>query len=407
MSAQIYMNKYKYNARDKSGKQVTGEVEASSDAVAARLVRDRGYILIDLKRSDRGLLGLGSKLSSRVSGGDVTAFTRQLATMVNAGLPVTESLQILRLQSKTSMKVIVTQILADVESGESLSKAFEKHPKVFSPTYIALTRAGETGGVLDKVLVRLADNLERTQEFRGKVKGAMIYPAIIVIGMIVVSIIMVVFIMPRLTELYTQFDAELPLTTKILTGISDFMINFWYIILIGLFVGFWGFKTYTKTNIGQRKIAEIVFKIPILGPLQKEVILTELTRTLSLMVGSGVPILEGLSVTAGVVGNIIISESLQKAAKQIEKGFPISYAFAQYPEAFPYILAQMISVGEETGKMEEVLSKVSHVFEVDSEQKVKALTAAIEPIIMIILGIGVAFLVVSVILPIYNLTTSL
>jgi type IV pilus assembly protein PilC len=401
------MNKYKYKARDKGGNLVTGEVEASNESVAARLVRERGYILVDLRSSGRGLLGIASKVGLRVSKGDVTAFTRQLATMINAGLPVTESLQILRLQSKTGLKPVVTQILADVESGESLSKAFEKHPKVFSPTYIALVRAGETGGVLDKVLARLADNLEKSQEFRGKVKGAMIYPAIIVVGMVVVSIIMVVFIMPRLTELYSQFDAELPLTTKILTGVSNFVINFWYLVVVFGGAAFWGFKAYSKTKAGQRKMASFMFKIPIVGELQKEVILTELTRTLSLMVGSGVPILEGLSVTSGVVGNIIISESLVNAAKQIERGFPISYAFAQYPDAFPYILAQMVSVGEETGKMEEVLSKVSHVFEVDSEQKVKALTASIEPVVMIILGIGVAFLVVSVIMPIYNLTTSL
>lgn len=401
------MNRYKYKARDKSGRLVTGEVEASNESTAARLVRDRGYILIDLAPAGSGLFGLKGKLKARVSGGDVTAFTRQLATMISAGLPVTESLQILRLQSRSSMKTVATQVLADVEAGESLSKAFGKHTTVFSPTYVALIRAGETGGVLDKVLSRLADNLERNQEFKGKVKGAMIYPAIIVVGMIVVSIIMVVFIMPRLTELYTQFDAELPITTKILTAISGFVINFWYLVILGLGVLYWAFRAYAKTKYGRRRIAKFVFRIPIIGELQREVILTELTRTLSLMVGSGVPILEGLAVTSGVVGNIIISEALQNASKQIEKGFPISYAFAQYPDAFPYILAQMISVGEETGKMEEVLSKVSHVFEVSSEQKVKALTAAIEPIIMIVLGVGVAFLVVSVILPIYNLTTSL
>lgn len=401
------MKKYHFKARDKTGKQITGEVEASTEQVAARLVRERGYILISLSASGGGIFGIADAMRSRVSGSDVTAFTRQLATMINAGLPVTESLQILKLQSKSSLKAIVTQILADVESGESLSKSFEKHPKAFSPTYIALVRAGEAGGVLDKVLERLADNLEKNQEFRGKVKGAMIYPAIIVLGMIAVSIIMVVFIMPRLTELYSQFDADLPITTKILTGISGVVINFWYLILIGLGVGVFAFRAYAKTKPGKRRIAEIVFKIPILGPLQKEVILTELTRTLALMVGTGVPILDSLSITSGVVGNIIISEALTGASKNIEKGFPISYSFAQYPDAFPYILAQMISVGEETGKMEEVLSKVSHVFEVDSEQKVKGLTAAIEPIIMIVLGIGVAFLVVSVILPIYNLTTSI
>lgn len=400
------MKKFKYRARDRNGNLVTGEVEASTESSAAKLVRERGYLLINLRPAG-GLFASFSKVGSRVSGGDVTAFTRQLATMINAGLPVTESLQILRLQSKSGMKQVVAQVLADVENGESLSKAFQKHPRVFSTTYVALVKAGETGGVLDKVLSRLADNLEQGQEFRGKVKGAMIYPAIIVIGMIVVSLIMIVFIIPRLTDLYTQFDADLPLSTRLLTGVSDFMINFWYLVLFGLAAAVWGFKTYTKTAHGKRKLAEFIFKIPIIGPLQKEIILTELTRTMSLMVGTGVPILESLSVTSGVVGNVIVAEALNGAANQVEKGFPISYAFAQYPDAFPYILAQMISVGEETGKMEEVLSKVSHVFEVNSEQKVKALTAAIEPLIMVVLGIGVAFLVVSVIMPIYNLTTSL
>src|SRR3989344_5399343 len=391
------MKKYKYKARDKQGKLVTGEVEASTPAIAAKLVRDRGYIVVSLNPAG-GILSL-NPLGSRVSAADVAAFTRQLATMVNAGLPITESLAILRLQAKPSVKPIVTQVLADVEGGDSLSSAMGRHPKIFSPTYIALMKSGETGGVLDKVLVRLADNMEKQQEFKGKVKGALIYPAIIVVGMVVVSVIMVVFIIPRLTDLFDQFDAELPITTKILQVVAD--------VVIGLGVGAWAFTMYKRTRAGNQKITSIMFKIPIVGDLQRQIVLTELTRTLSLMVGSGVPILDGLAVTSGVVGNIIISDALKDVAKQVEKGFPISYAFAQHPDAFPYLLSQMISVGEETGKMEEALGKVSHVFEVQSEQKVKALTASIEPLVMIVLGIGVAFLVVSVILPIYNLTTSL
>ena len=400
------MNKYRYKARDKSGNMVTGEVEASSINSAAKLVRERGYIVVSIG-SGNIFNALNQKLKSRVSQTDVTAFTRQLSTMINAGLPVDESLSILRLQAKPAMKAVAAQVLADVEGGESLSKSMGKHSSVFSPTYIALIKAGETGGVLDKVLVRLADNLEKGQEFRAKVKGAMIYPAIIVVGMIVVSIIMVVFIIPRLTDLYDQFDADLPLSTRIVTFISDAFINFWYLILALVGILFWGFTIYRKTEPGKLRIAKIMFKIPIIGDLQREVILTELTRTLALMVGSGVSIIEGIQVTSSVVGNPIIANSLRDTKKLIEKGFPISYAFAQHPDAFPYILSQMISVGEETGKMEEVLEKVSHVFEINSEQKVKALTSAIEPLIMVVLGIGVAFLVISVIMPIYNLTTSL
>ncbi len=401
------MNTYKYKARDREGKVVTGEVEAPTEEAAARLIRKRGYVVLSLKSPLASLSAIQSRFRSRVSASDLAIFTRQLATMINAGLPIVEALSILRMQSKQSMQNVVSQVLADVEGGQSLSSAVGRHPKVFSPTFIALIKAGETGGVLDKVLTRLADNLERQQEFRGKVKGALIYPAIIVVGMVIVSLIMVVFVIPRLTSLYEQFDAELPLTTRILTGVSGLVIKFWPIFIALGGGAAWGYNVYSKTKAGKRKLAEILFKVPIMGDLQKEILLTELTRTLSLMIGAGVPILEGLAVTSGVINNVIIAEALDEAAKQIEKGFPISYSFAKHPDAFPYILSQMIAVGEETGKMEEVLTKVSHIFEVDSEQKVKALTASIEPIIMIVLGVGVAFLVVSVILPIYNLTTAL
>ena len=400
------MKKYKYKAIDSYGKTVSGEVEAVNEDLAAKLIKKRGYIVLGINHS-RSQFSFLNRYKSRVSQADVTVFTRQLATMTNAGLPIVEALSILRMQSKANLQAVFSQILADVEGGESLSTAMKKHTRVFSPTYLALVKSGETGGVLDKVLDRLADNLEKQQEFRGKVKGALIYPAIIVVGMIIVAIVMMVFVIPKLTDLYTQFDAELPFTTRLLLGFTGIFTKYWYLAAIVIFIAGWSFSLYRKTTQGQHQIAEIMFKIPIFGDLQKEIILTELTRTLSLMVGSGVPILEGLSVTAGVVENVIISDALKDVSNQIEKGFPVAFAFAKHPDAFPYILSQMVSVGEETGKMEEVLAKVSHVFEVSSEQKVKALTAAIEPVIMIVLGIGVAFLVIAVILPIYNLTTVL
>lgn len=258
---------------------------------------------------------------------------------------------------------------------------------------------------MDKVLNRLADNLEKQEEFKGKVKGALIYPAIIVVGMVIVATIMIIFVIPKLTTLYDQFDAEMPFATRILLGISSLVTTYWFVFAAILAGGFFSFNAYRKTDVGKRKIAEFIFKIPIIGGLQRQIILTELTQTMAMMVGAGVPILEALSVTSGVLGNIIIQDALKDVGTQIEKGFPIAFSFAKHPEAFPYILSQMIAVGEETGKMEEVLTKVSHVFEVESEQKVKALTSAIEPMVMIVLGIGVAFLVIAVILPIYNLTS--
>jgi type IV pilus assembly protein PilC len=399
------MNRFTYKAKDKNGKLVSGDVEASTKESAVKLVKGKGLVVISIKPASRGILSIITSFRNRITTNDVANFTRQVATMVNAGLPIIDALAILRTQSKGPMKQVISQILADVEGGESMSGALGKHPKVFSPTFIALIKSGEVGGVIDEVLARLADNLEKQQEFKGRVKGALIYPAIIVLGMGVVGLIMMIFVIPRLTSLYDEFDAELPLPTRILIGISGVLIKFWPIFLLLAVGGVYGFSLYRKTEAGRYKTDEIIFKLPIIGELQKQVLLTELTRTLSLMVGSGVSILQSLSITAGVVGNVIISNALKDVAAQVEKGFPVAYAFAKHPEAFPFILSQMIAVGEETGKMDEVLAKVSHVFEVESDQRVKTLTSAVEPLVMVLLGLGVGFLVIAIILPIYNLTS--
>lgn len=399
------MNRFNYKAKDKDGRLVTGEVEANTLNDAARLVRGKGLYIISIKAKIDSPLNILKRFQERITSSDISTFTRQLSTMSNAGLPITEALLILRSQSKGSMQKMVSQILADVEAGESLSAAFSRHPKVFSKTYMALVKSGEVGGVMNAVLIRLADNLEKQEEFNGRVKSAMIYPVVIVIGMILVSIIMMIFVIPRLLSLYADFNAKLPLPTQILINISNFFINFWWLILLALAGGVYAFNLYNSTPVGGRQVDLLKFKIPIFGDLQRQIVLTELTRTMSLMVGAGVPILEALNITSEVVGSPIISDALKDSAKQVERGFPIAYSFGHHPEAFPFILSQMIAVGEETGKMDDVLTKVSHIFEVDSDEKVKGLTAAIEPIVMVMLGLGVGFLVIAVILPIYNLTS--
>jgi len=399
------MKRFNYKGKDKTGRVVSGEVEASDIASAAKLIHGKGYFVISISPKLDSPFSLIKRFNERITTRDIMTFTRQLSTMINAGLPITEALLILRSQSKRSMQKIVAQILADIEAGESLSGSIKKHPKLFSPTYIALVRSGEVGGVMDTVLVRLAENLEKQQEFNSKVKGAMIYPVIIVIGMVVVSFVMMIFVIPRLLSLYADFNAKLPLPTLILIGITNFFLKFWPVIFVLVGIAFYFFKLYKATPKGRRKVDELIFKIPVFGSLQRQIILTELTRTLALMVGAGVPILEALNITAGVVGNTVISEALQDSAKMVEKGFPIAFSFGKHPEAFPFLLSQMVAVGEETGKMDEVLTKISHIFEVESDEEVKGLTAAIEPIVMVVLGLGVGFLVIAVILPIYNLTS--
>ncbi|MGD8744212.1 MAG: type II secretion system F family protein [Candidatus Woesebacteria bacterium] len=401
------MKRFKFKAKDQKGARVKGEVEASTESLAAKLLRERGLIVIFLKEKRELPFNFVRKFRDRVKKGDVVTFTRQLATMINAGLPITEALLILRTQSIGAMQKVISQILLDVEEGESLSASLSRHPKVFDTTYIALIKSGELGGVLDQVLMKLSDNLERQQEFRSKVKSALIYPIIIVIGMVAVSLIMMVVVIPKLTQLYQQFEADLPLTTKFLIAVSDFMQKFWPLMFVAGGIGLYGLRVYLKSPKGKEAFDKILLKLPLVGELQKQIILTDTTRTLSLMVGSGVSILEALSISSEVVQSSVISDALKDAARLVEKGYPVAFAFSKHPEAFPFILSQMISVGEETGKMDEVLQKVSHVFETESDNKLKAVTSAIEPIILVVLGLGVAFLVVSIILPIYNLSTQL
>ena len=401
------MKRYKYKAKNEKGELITGEVEAGTPEHAAKLIRRQGLIVISITAKSGLSSDILKKYGERITMADITTFTRQFATMVNSGLPLTEALLILRSQAKGSMQKVVAQLLADVEEGESLSSSMSKHPQAFSKTYVALVKSGEMGGVMDEVLVRLADNMERQQEFRGKVKGALIYPTIIVLGMIGVAFVMMVFVLPQITDLFTQFDIDLPITTKILIFVSDLMARFWQLMILAFAGLAYGFKTYRGTENGKRKVDDLILKIPLIGDLQRQIVLADLSRTLSLMVGAGVSINESITISSEVAGNMVVADALKDVNKMVEKGFPIAFSFSRHPEAFPFILSQMVAVGEETGKIDEVLEKISHVFEVESDQKLKALTAAVEPIIMVVLGIGVAFLVISVIMPIYNLTTSI
>ncbi len=401
------MKRYKYKAKNDKGELIVGEVEASNETHAIKLIHHQGLIVISLSVKSGLSFNLLKKFGERITIADVTTFTRQFATMINSGLPLTEALLILRSQANGSMQKVVAQILADVEEGQSLSSSMSKHPQAFSKTYVALIKSGELGGVMNEVLVRLADNMEKQQEFRGKVKGALIYPIIIILGMVGVAFVMMVFVLPQITDLFTQFDVDLPITTKVLIAVSKMTTRFWPLMILAFGALLYGFKLYRGTNEGRRKIDELIFKIPLIGDLQRQIVLADLTRTLSLMVGSGVAIIESISISSEVVGNTIISDALKDVNKMVEKGFPIAFSFSRHPEAFPFILSQMVAVGEETGKIDEVLDKISHVFETESDQKLKAVSTAVEPMIMVVLGIGVAFLVISVIMPIYTLTTSL
>lgn len=397
------MPRFRYTAKDNTGSSQKGFVEALTINQALNMLHERGMTIIDLKEIIQPIsINIGH---SGISFSDLVYFTRQLSTMITAGLTLIEALGVLKQQtSKQALLKLISQIESDIQGGKSFTDVLEKHPNVFPPIYRALVRAGEASGKLDTILSRLADNLEKSKDFRSKIRGALIYPAIIVIGMVIVATIVMIVVIPRMTSMYQEFGVELPLPTQILIAISNFMVNFWYILLAGIIAGTVGFLKFRQTRIGRFFFAEVSLNLPIFGPLIKESTLVEVTRTLSMLIEGGVPILTSLEIAQNATSNILYQEAFINAAKKVEKGFPLSEPL-ESSKLFPPILGQMVTVGEQTGKLGDSLLKLSRYFETEAESAVRTLTTMIEPLIMVVLGLGVGFLVMAVLLPIYSLTS--
>lgn len=398
---------FKYVAKDFSGKKFSGEVEAVDNRSVVETLRKEGLITLGVtKRGEEKILNTASvpKIGGSVNTGEVVNFTRQLSTMLSAGLPLTDALVILQKQTKSvNFSRILAEVVADVEGGSSMSAAMSKHPKAFDIIYIKLIEAGETGGVLDKVLLKLASSLEKDREFKSKTRGAFIYPAIVVVVMILVIGLMMIFVIPKLTALYTEIGTELPLPTKILIAMSDFTRNYWWLLIL-LTAGFiYGFKFYSKTPVGAQQISKLVLVLPVWGKIRRTLVLAEFTRTLGLLIGTGIPIITALKVVRDILTSQAYKEGVDDAIKKVERGTPLYQPIAANP-AFPPLMSQMMRVGEETGKMDEVLGRLALFFEGESEHQIRNLTTALEPIILVVLGLGVGTLVLSIILPIYNLT---
>ncbi|MFA6602554.1 MAG: type II secretion system F family protein [Candidatus Shapirobacteria bacterium] len=401
------MPKYWYKAKDWSGKTVRGvlEMAMSTDVVAS--IRESGMIPLEVGPIEESVIVSSiRKLFGKISQKQVATFTRQLSTMITAGLPLTDALQLLKSQTgeRTMMTELVEEALNSVRGGRTLGTALNKYRSMLGEAYIASIDAGEAGGVLDKVLAQLADNLEKDTEFRGKVQGAMIYPVIVVVGMIAVSIIMMVVVVPKLLGLYADFGSKMPTPTLILMGISSFMTRFWFLIPVLVGGGLMFFKVGDKNEKFRLKRDEYILKIPIFGKLIQITIVANSVRTLSMLLSSGVPLVDSMRIVSRVAGNEVYLQAFLKISERVQKGFSIADSFAD-TAVFPPIVTQMVETGESTGKLDEVLMKVAGYFSVEAEQAVKSLTSAIEPLIMIVLGIGVAFLVIAVIMPIYNLTS--
>ncbi len=397
---------YTYRAKNKEGKTIKGVVEAEGEERAVSLLKDRGYFVISLKEG----AGIGLDLEKlnpikKVSRDEVVIFTRQLSTMINAGLSLNDALFSLKEQVSPKFAEIIDEVLRRVESGKSLGESLSGWPDIFSHIYVASVKSGEAAGVLDKVLSRLADDQEEEKAFRNNVKGALIYPIIVMVMMVIVGAIVMIFVVPKMLSLYTELDADLPAATKALMAISDFVVKAWWLVLALIGGLIYLFIKFRNTDQGARKIDEIILRLPIIGALQEKTILANMSRTLGLLLGTGLSLVEALDIIANSVGNLVFRDAIKQCARGVEKGRSLSGMMANF-SVFPPILYQMVAVGEGTGKIDESLEKVSSFFKGEAETAVKGLTTALGPIIMIVLGVGVMFLVVAVLMPIYNLTSS-
>lgn len=399
--------KLHYKAATKEGKIIQGILDAKDINEAALYLRNKEYLPIQIRKQESNLNLLGALGIKKVKTNEVVIFTRQMSSMLSSGLTLIRCLELYREQAQNSqMAEVIGGVATDIEGGKSFSAAIAKHPDVFSLIYVSLIRAGESSGLLDKVLQRLADNLEKQAKLRSTIKGAMMYPIIVVCLMILVVFVMMIFVIPQLTGLYQNLNIPLPLSTQIIISLSNFMIMFWPIVfgaIIGLVIFY---RKWSKTEKGKSVIDALILKMPIFGNLTKQTILTEFARTFGLLVGTGTLIVEALTETADTTGNVYYRNSIKGLARQVEQGIPLGEAMAAYP-LFPPMIVQLVKVGEQTGKVDESLTRASEYYEREVNQSVKTLTTAMEPFIMIILGVGVAFLIISVITPIYSLISTI
>jgi len=400
--------KLNYKAVNQEGKTIAGVIEANEIKDAANYLREHDYFPIKIREVGKSkLIDFVPFLANKVTGKDVTVFTRQLALMLVSGLTLIKSLDILKSQSnKKALNELVENIINDIQEGASFSKAIGRHPNVFSSIYVSLVRASESSGLLDQSLSRLADNLEKDQKLKSSVRAAFTYPVIVLLLMLVVITIMMVFVIPKLTSLYEELGVDLPLPTKIVIAASDFVVAFWPIVIGVLFLVVFLFKRFYKTDAGRIIIDDLILKIPLVGSLLKKTTLVEVSRTLGILIGSGTLVVEALSQTANVASNVHFKNAIMEVSTRVEKGITVGDAMSSYT-LFPPILVQLIKVGEQTGKINETLLKASEYFENEVNQALKTLIVAMEPIIMVVLGVGVGFLVFSIITPIYKLTSSI
>jgi type IV pilus assembly protein PilC len=394
---------YVWKGRTLAGEAQMGEIEVGRQEEALETLRKRKILVTSLRPKAGGItlpkLGGGSGVSTK----DLAIFTRQFATMISAGLPLVQCLDILAKQSsKPSFGRVIGEVTREVEAGSTLSDALGKHKDVFDDLFRNMVAAGEAGGVLDEILMRLATHIEKADALKRKIQGAMIYPLVVLTVALGATTFMLIFIIPTFAKMFTDFGGELPLPTKIVLWMSHALASYWWVMLLGLVGIVVAFSRYYATENGRRNIDQSMLKIPVLGDVLLKGAVARFTRTLGTLIASGVPILSGLEITARTAGNKIISEAIMTARASIREGETVS-APLKTSGVFPPMVVQMISVGEQTGALDEMLTKIAVFYEAEVDTAVDALTSIIEPVMIVVMGGIVGGMVVAMYLPMFKL----
>lgn len=397
------MQAYTYTARDvKTGKSVSAEVQADSEAAAAKLLASRGLAPLNIKIKEPATSF--AALRNRIPTKEKVVFSRQLSTLINSGVPLVHSLNTVRGQTgNPALKEITSQIITDVEAGSTLAKAMSKHPKIFDSVYVSLIAAGETSGNLDVSLERLANQQEKDAEIVSKVRGALVYPLMVLLVLFGVLVFMLIAVLPPIQSIYEQLPgARLPLITRGLLSISNFIISVWWLVILVVIIGGTVLYRWTRSNSGKEVVDELKLRLWPVRNLFSKLYMARFSRTAATLVGSGVPIIKMLDTTAQAVGNLQIARSITKAAEQVKGGKALSESLRGDPN-FPDLVPSMINVGEQSGALDDMMSKVADYYEKEVDNQIKTISTVIEPVLMIVVGILALIIVASVLLPVYTL----
>jgi type IV pilus assembly protein PilC len=398
---------YKWVAETRKGRVLKGELEATDERIARLQLKRRNLNVKKIKAKPKDLFENVAFMQPKVTRKDVVIFTRQFSTMIDAGLPLVQGLTVLTDQADNkTFKNILKGITKDVEGGSTLAEALKKHPKVFDDLYVNLVAAGEVGGVLDTVLQRLATYIEKAEKLRSKIKGAMIYPAVVVAIAIIVLAVILIFVIPVFEEMFKSVGSALPLPTQFVVNLSRFIkSNVHYLIGAFILLGVL-FRFYRRSEGGRKRTDALLLKLPVFGPLLKKVAVARFTRTLSTMMSSGVPILDALEIVAKTSGNMILEEVIYEVRASIAEGQTIAEPLSE-TGIFPAMVVQMISVGEATGALDTMLEKIADFYDDEVDAAVEALTSMLEPLLMVFLGGTIGGMVVAMYLPIFKMAAAM